>query len=196
MRSVCSVDGCDVVVKGHGFCNKHYLRWKKHGAVADGDGSHVSVFERFWNYANKRGPDDCWLWSGTKMGNGYGRIALGGRDGGVISVHRYSCELHHGPPPFKGARVMHKCDNRGCVNPAHLVWCTSSENIQDAYEKGRKVSPFKRGVEHHKASLNDEKVRFVKSHPEMSGAHLSRLLDCSSSSISAIRAGRTWKHVT
>jgi hypothetical protein len=196
MNKVCSVDGCGGAIKGHGFCNKHYLRWKNHGTVADGDGSHVSVIDRFWHYADKRGADECWVWTGTQTGNGYGRIAVGGRNGGVTSAHRFSCELHHGPAPFKGAHVMHRCDNRGCVNPAHLAWCTSAENIQDAYDKGRKTSPFRRGASHHVAKLTDEKVRFVKSNPEMSAAHLGRLLGCSNSSIFAIRSGRTWKHVT
>ena len=196
MRQVCTVEGCSEVVKGHGFCNKHYLRWKRGGSAEDGAGSHVSVDDRFWNYADKRGPDECWEWRGPGLPNGYGRISLGGRAGGSMLAHRYSCALHHGVAPFVGAHVMHKCDNRLCVNPAHLAWCTPAQNIQDAYDKGRKVSPFRVGVKHHGAKLNDEKVRFVKSSPQLKTSHLARLLDCSRGTIDAIRLGKTWKHVT
>lgn len=29
--SICKVDGCDRKVKGHGYCDKHYQRFKRHG---------------------------------------------------------------------------------------------------------------------------------------------------------------------
>lgn len=31
MRSVCTVAGCSAFVRGRGFCNKHYHRWRKYG---------------------------------------------------------------------------------------------------------------------------------------------------------------------
>lgn len=90
---------------------------------------------------------------------------------------------------------MHTCDNRSCVNPAHLKWGTASENIQDAYDKCRKVSPFKRGTAHHGAVLNATQVRFIKAHPAMKQAELERMFGVSRSAIVAIREGRTWKHI-
>ena len=195
MRQVCKVEGCGEVVKGFGLCHKHYRRWKKNGTVDDGAGSHVSVEDRFWIYANKRGDDDCWEWLGTRYPNGYGRISLGGRGGKLVSAHRFSCEMHHGQAPFEGAHVLHKCDNRICVNPAHLSWGTSSENIQDAYDKKRKVSPFKLGVNHHKAKLNADQALFVKSNMEVSSTYMAKLFGCSRTAIDAIKQGRTWKHI-
>jgi hypothetical protein len=37
---------------------------------------------------------------------------------------------------------MHKCDVRNCVNPEHLRLGTQSENIKDAYQKGRLAKPW------------------------------------------------------
>jgi hypothetical protein len=31
MRNTCTVEGCDTVNYGHGYCNKHYKRWRKTG---------------------------------------------------------------------------------------------------------------------------------------------------------------------
>ena len=195
MRQVCTVEGCGKVVKGFGYCNMHYLRFKRTGSSEGGSGSHMSPEERFAHYVNKQADGGCWEWMGTSYPNGYGRMFLGGRGGKFVSAHRYSCEQHHGPAPFADAHVMHKCDNRICVNPDHFAWCAASENIQDAYNKGRKVSPFKLGANHHRAKLNEEKALFVKSNLEASSSYLARLLGCSRTAIDAIKQGRTWKHV-
>lgn len=40
-----------------------------------------------------------------------------------------------------GVDIMHSCDNRLCVNPAHLAIGTRSENMKDAYNKGRIIVP-------------------------------------------------------
>ncbi len=31
MKKACKIDGCDKPVKGHGWCNMHWYRWKRHG---------------------------------------------------------------------------------------------------------------------------------------------------------------------
>lgn len=58
----------------------------------------------------------------------------------MLLAHRVSYELHHGPIP-QGALILHSCDNPGCVNPAHLRAGTQSENILEAFAKGRKKIP-------------------------------------------------------
>lgn len=92
----------------------------------------MSSRERFWEYVDIQGPDDCWEWTRGKS-SGYGRVGMGGRR--VEYSHRYAFFLTHGRWP-EGV-VMHSCDNPPCCNPAHLSEGTHKENLQDMARKRR-----------------------------------------------------------
>lgn len=80
----------------------------------------------------------CWEWIGAIRGNsGYGAIKVKGK---TLSAHRYSYEMYVGPIT-NGLFVCHKCDNKKCVNPDHLFLGTNSDNMKDAYKKGRLKIP-------------------------------------------------------
>lgn len=64
---------------------------------------------------------------------GYGRIQMNGKK---HFAHRASWRAFHGEIP-DGLFVLHKCDVRCCVNPEHLFLGTNSDNMLDAYAKGR-----------------------------------------------------------
>lgn len=76
----------------------------------------------------------CWNWSGMKSKTGYGQVK---RDGKFLFAHRYSYLLHKGP--LGDLFVLHKCDNRLCVNPKHLSLGTQKQNQQDMRAKGRHI---------------------------------------------------------
>ena len=91
--------------------------------------------QKFWERVQKS--DGCWLWTGEKNNQGYGRLAFGGRGNRKrIMAHRLSLELH-GVPLSAGAVVMHRCDTPLCVNPAHLAVGTQTENLADMRAKMR-----------------------------------------------------------
>ena len=85
------------------------------------------------------GATDCWHWMGVRTGVGYGRMTYEGRS---QVAHRLSYRAFVGEIP-EGLSVLHRCDNRACINPEHLWLGTRSDNMKDCWNKGR--NPGRRG---------------------------------------------------
>jgi hypothetical protein len=82
--------------------------------------------ERLWEKVDRRGPDECWPWTGWLQPNGYGTICRGGKGGPHAMVHRVAWELENGPiPSDEPMQVHHRCKNPACCNPAHLEALTT-----------------------------------------------------------------------
>jgi hypothetical protein len=60
--------------------------------------------------------EDCINWSKGCTTAGYGETF---RDGKVRYAHRLAWEAEHGPIP-DGLTVHHLCENRRCINVAHM----------------------------------------------------------------------------
>ena len=74
----------------------------------------------------------CWHWSSVLHRDGYGKFYFLGAQ---RQAHRVSYELFVGET--KGKWVLHKCDNRKCVNPEHLYLGGAKRNALDRSERKR-----------------------------------------------------------
>lgn len=89
--------------------------------------------ERFMQYV-KPMESGCHEWQSTIRRDGYGAFWFGGRKS---LAHRVAYSLFVGDPGE--LRVLHRCDNRRCVNPEHLFLGTDQDNVRDMWAKGRGV---------------------------------------------------------
>jgi len=80
-------------------------------------------------------PEDCWLWTGPQVGEGYGwyRNWITRKP---AYAHRIMWQLVNGPIP-RGKMICHHCDNPACVNPKHIYLGNAGTNARDRSSRGR-----------------------------------------------------------
>jgi hypothetical protein len=80
----------------------------------------TTVADRFWPKVDRRGPDECWPWTGAYIRKGgYGAFNCGPPTYRVTQAQRVAWELTNGPTT-DSLFVLQECGNRPCCNPAHL----------------------------------------------------------------------------
>jgi len=149
--------------------------------------------ERFWARVDKR-PEGCWLWTGNKQYQGYGRTRIDSNPNGTKRLaHRISLELHLGRPIADDVMVAHTpiiCHNRLCVNPAHLREATAFENAFDR-ELDNTVA---KGEQSGKAKLTETQVLAIKADDRVQRI-IAKEYNVSQSTISLIKQKKNWKHI-
>lgn len=191
MARLCSVPGCGVVHYCKSYCQKHYERVKKYGSPRGGATTHAPPEVKFWRYVDKRGPDECWPWTGKRQQTGYGRMGIGATK--QVGAHRLSFKIATGEEP---PVVMHTCDHPWCVNPAHLRAGTYAENNADMRAKARdNRTSRKRGSEHHNATLTEDQVRAIRARPHDKLSDLAAEFGLGRRAVEKIRYRATWKHI-
>lgn len=159
------------------------------------------ISDRFWKYVDRRDEDECWPWLGhIAKPQGYGRISVffgPGTKPKVAYAHRVSWELAEGPIP-DGLAVLHRCDNRPCVNPNHLFIGTQQDNMDDCVSKKRHAHGSKACY----AVLREEQVLEIRELYDASGrlkkrGSLKAIAERFGVGLSTVSAAAhyKWKHV-
>lgn len=142
---------------------------------------------RFW--AKVRFGAGCWEWQAHCFRGGYGAFTWYGRFGQrPIGAHRCAWEMTRGEIPH-GLSVLHSCDNRLCVNPAHLFLGTHKDNMADAVAKRRYSSarPGKQRLS--PAQIADIRARLAVG-PRGTASRLAKEYGVTKACISQLKYGR------
>ncbi len=139
--NVCKVDGCELEVayESSGLCNKHYLRWRRHGDVHYIETTRGSSPEEIYRcilYKVKKDPiTGCWNYypSGSNKPK-TGGVNFKGRQ---IGVHVFMWEYQNKKQRPDDMYICHTCDNPPCCNPEHLWLGTPQDNSDDMMVKKR-----------------------------------------------------------
>lgn len=153
--------------------------------------------KRFWLLVKKGERDECWPWIGNKTPKGYGRFRFRGP---LVASTRFSILIATGISSED--LVCHRCDNPPCINPAHLFYGTYSENLKDAYSKGRKkptISPAcreaRRNTRNH-VKLTPDQVREIRRRTGVeSDRKLGKQFGVDRTVIYKIRNRKIWNHL-
>lgn len=124
--------------------------------------------------------------------DGYAR--LGVRHNGIMrrrKAHRLSYEAHYGAIP-DGLSILHSCDTRSCLNPAHLRPGTHQDNMVDRRARRRPTKFI--GERSSNPKLTEAAVRDIRQ-GRMNTIRYAALYGVSPTAINDVLHGHTWAHV-
>lgn len=129
----------------------------------------------------------CWNYTGTP-GAKYGVVTQFKNN---EKAHRASYRLHKGEVP-QGVFVCHRCDNPRCINPDHLFLGTPAENSADMAAKGRSTQGERQPL----SKLNAAQVEEIRARVDVAGRAFAKRFGVSEATVSMVRSGKTWRHVS
>lgn len=130
--------------------------------------------KNYWSKVDKNGPlpdqsiekykglNQCWMWTASKIRNGYGQFMLNFR---MMKAHRVAYLIHHGTLDLSLC-TCHSCDQPSCCNPEHLWQGTHKDNSADRVAKGRSATGDRSGARLYPERLSRGKAHWAHKHPE------------------------------
>jgi hypothetical protein len=148
---------------------------------------HKKDIKRFWKKVDIRTKDKCWEWQ-AYLFKGYGQFHLNGY---TELAHRLAFKSLY-KMKDENNLILHKCNNRKCVNPNHLYEGNYTDNMKDYYNSNN--------INYYKGKLNEECVKVIKwmlKHKPKHGlsAKLAKLYNVSQVTISMIKSNKRWQHI-
>jgi hypothetical protein len=103
--------------------------------------------ERFWSKTKRNEETGCLEWTAALKKPSARDFRTGGQslqhgqfhyEGRTELAHRVSVALTTGIPVRELPYISHSCDNPKCVEPLHLEMSSASQNLQEAWDRGRR----------------------------------------------------------
>lgn len=134
---LCEVEGCTRAGVHSGICNPHYQRKRRNGDMSK-PLRNLDVSEKmaFIQATAHTEHEECVDWPWSIGGNGIPLTWDGSRKRTVAHLVLEAAGRVRPQPPLDNA--LHSCDRPICVSIRHLRWGTKAENLQEAYDRGRR----------------------------------------------------------
>lgn len=129
----------------------------------------------------------CWICTSHALSSGYPVIVRGKR---LKKISRIMYKKYKGRIP-EGMVIRHTCDNPACINPAHLIKGTQSDNMRDKKERGRST----RGEKSERTELTDKQVLEIFKNPDKPIKYYMKKYNTTYTAIVKILDGTNWKHL-
>ena len=121
---------------------------------------------------------------------GYSQVK---RNKTILMAHRWVYQEYIEDIP-DGMLVLHRCDNRVCVSPAHLYLGSHAQNANDMRTKGRSNCLGGASSPHAKLTQSDvDSIRLFYYSGFKTKAELSRIYKVTKTNIGHIIAERSWR---
>ena len=190
MSRMCTATGpgwsCSRKHYARGLCNSHYKQAARgplfplNTRQRERKLSLEAVVERFVSRAHRDGTGCLVLTEGARGSGGYPHVRYQGRTRTVAQL-----VVEHTIGPANGLDVRHLCNNRLCVDAAHLTYGTRAENMHDRSLAGRNAA----------AKLAPQDVQDVRSYLSQgcAASDIAKLLGVTDGAIRSIGKGLTWR---